>query len=500
MSISSPRLRMDGIHKRFGSTAALRGVFLEVAAGEIHALVGENGAGKSTLMKILSGAEKPDAGTMELDGAAYQPSGPQEARLHGVAMIYQELALAPHLNVETNVMLGLEERRWGFVRSRVQRPRVEEALALLEHPEIRPETPVYRLSTGACQLVEVARALVLDARVIVFDEPTSSLTRQDTEHLFALIARLKARGVSIIYISHFLEEVQRLADRYTVLRDGQSAGGGPVPGTAPETIIEKMVGRSLRDLYPRVPHEIGPAILDITELAGDSAPQSASFVLHHGEILGIFGLVGAGRTEMLRVIFGLNRVKAGEIRLDGYLRTRADPRQRIAQGLGMLSEDRKQEGLALTQSIGDNLTYSWLRPYVRAGWLDLGRRRAAVRTWLRRLDVRCRGPEQKIAELSGGNQQKVALARLLHQQADILLLDEPTRGIDVASKAEIYRLIGELAKQGKAILFVSSYLPELLGVCDRLTVMARGRLSAVRPVAAWTAEQIMAFATGAGDW
>src|SRR5437868_4970106 len=241
-----PRLVMADIHKRFGSTTALRGVSLHVAPGEVHALVGENGAGKSTLVKILSGAEQPDAGEITLDGLPFRPAGPQEARIRGVAMIYQELALAPHLDVETNVMLGLEEQRWGFVRSRSQRRRVEEALALLEHSEIRPETPVYRLNTGACQLIEVARALVVDARVIVFDEPTSSLTRHDTEHLFALIARLKARGVSIIYISHFLEEVQRIAGRYTVLRDGQSAGGGPVAGTPLQVIIDKMVGRSLR--------------------------------------------------------------------------------------------------------------------------------------------------------------------------------------------------------------------------------------------------------------
>src|SRR5438132_7226980 len=249
-------------------------------------------------------------------------------------------------------MLGLEEQRWGFVRSRSQRRRVEEALALLEHPEIRPETPVYRLTTGACQLIEVARALVVDARVIVFDEPTSSLTRHDTEHLFALITRLKTRGVSIIYISHFLEEVQRLADRYTVLRDGQSAGGGSVAGTPLQAIIEQMVGRSLRELYPRVPHEIGPALLDVSELAGDPAPRSASLALHRGEILGVFGLVGAGRTEMLRVLFGLNAIAGGEVRIGGRLRTRTDPRQRIADGVGMLSEDRKQEGLALSQSIG----------------------------------------------------------------------------------------------------------------------------------------------------
>jgi ribose transport system ATP-binding protein len=490
---------MENIHKRFGSTHALRGVDLEVAVGEVHALVGENGAGKSTLMKILSGAEKPYAGVMTLDGALYQPAGPQEARLRGVAMIYQELALAPHLDVETNVMLGLEEHRWGFVRSRVQRRRVAEALTLLQHPEIQPETPVYRLSPGACQLVEVARALVVDARVIVFDEPTSSLTRRDTEHLFDLIERLKARGVSIIYISHFLEEVQRIADRYTVLRDGQTVGTGPVAGTPLEVIIEKMVGRSLRDLYPKVPHEIGAPVLKTRDLSGDPLPTSASLTLRRGEILGVFGLVGAGRTEMLRVLFGLNPVCGGQVFLAEQEHTTARPRQRINEGFGLLSEDRKQEGLALSQSVADNLTYSWLRPYVRGGWLNLSRRRAAVVQWLQRLGVRCQGPEQKVVELSGGNQQKVALARLLHQQADILLLDEPTRGVDVGSKAEIYRLIGELARQGKAILFVSSYLPELLGVCDRIAVMARGRLGASRPVPDWTAEQIMAFATSGGE-
>ena len=499
-AIRAPRLAMRRIDKRFGSTHALRGVSLEVARGEVHALVGENGAGKSTLMKVLSGAERPEAGLMELDGRPYQPAGPQQARLQGVAMIYQELALAPHLDVETNVMLGLEEQRWGFVRSRFQRQRVREALRLLRHPEIRPETPVYRLSPGAAQLVEVARALVVDARVIVFDEPTSSLTRRDTEHLFELIRRLQGRGVSVIYISHFLEEVQRTADRYTVLRDGQTVATGAVAGTPQEVIIEQMVGRSLHELYPRVPHTIGEPVLEVRGLAGRPAPAAVDLTLHRGEILGVFGLVGAGRTETLRVLFGLEPAVAGEVAVHGRRAARATPRGRIAEGMGLLSEDRKREGLALSQSLADNLTYSRLGPYVRAGFLSLGQRRAAVRSWLERLRVRFRDPEQKVAELSGGNQQKVALARLLHQQADILLLDEPTRGVDVGSKAEIYRLVGELAGQGKAILFVSSYLPELLGVCDRLAVMARGRLSACRPVADWTPEALMAFATGGGPW
>jgi ribose transport system ATP-binding protein len=490
------RLVMHAISKRFGPTQALAGVSLQVAPGEVHALVGENGAGKSTLMKILSGAERPDTGTMMLDGAPFEPAGPHEARLRGVAMIYQELTLAPHLDVETNVMLGLEEQRWGFVRTAIHHRRVQEALDLLAHPEIRPQTPVYRLNPAARQLVEVARALVAKASVIVFDEPTSSLTRRDTEHLFALIQRLRQRGVSMVYISHFLEEVQRVADRYTVLRDGRSVAGGAVSPTPIAVIIEQMVGRSLRELYPRVPHQRGAAILEVGQLVGRILPRGVSLSLHRGEILGLFGLVGAGRTELLRALFGLDPVRSGEVRVAGLLATRATPGWRIVHGMGLLSEDRKNEGLAMTQSVADNLTASRLAPYTRFGWLNLARRRRAVGQWLDRLGIRCRGPQQRLGELSGGNQQKVALARLLHQDAEVLLLDEPTRGVDVGSKAEIYQLIGELAAQGRAILFVSSYLPELLGLCDTLAVMQRGRMTVPRPTAQWTDEEIMASATG----
>jgi ribose transport system ATP-binding protein len=487
---------MLGIHKSFGSTYALRDVALDVRPGEVHAIVGENGAGKSTLMKILSGAEAPDAGQMILDGEPYQPADPQGARLRGVAMVYQELTLAMHLNVETNVMLGLEEHRWGFVRGAVQRQKVREALALLQHPEIQPDAPVHRLSPGARQLVEVARALVVDARVIVFDEPTSSLTHDDTEHLFQLIRRLKDRGVSILYISHFLEEVERIADRYTVLRDGETVGAGAVAGTPVDSIIRQIVGRELRDLYPRIPHAIGAPILHIQEFAGASLPRGVDLTLHRGEILGVFGLVGAGRTETLRTLFGLDRLKRGTVRLLNRHAAGNAPWKRIRDGVGLLSEDRKEEGLALSQSIADNMTYSRMAPYVRWGWLRLGLRRAAVQVWLGRLQVRCRGPEQKVVELSGGNQQKLALARLLHQEAEILLLDEPTRGVDVGSKAEIYRLIGELALDGKAILMVSSYLQELMGICDTLAVMTRGKLSAIRPCRDWTEDEIMSAATG----
>jgi ribose transport system ATP-binding protein len=494
---------MTGIHKRFGPTLALRGVDLELLPGEVHALVGENGAGKSTLMKVLSGAVTPDAGQMTLEGQPYRPKGPQDARRHGVAMIYQELTLAPHLTVAANVMLGLEETRFGFLRRRLHEQRVRQALAELQHPEIHPDSPVQHLSPGAQQLVEIARALLLDVRVLVLDELTSSLTQADARRLFDLVRRLKGRGVSVVYISHFLEEVQEIADRFTVLRDGQSVGGGPVAAFSRDRIIELMVGRSLSEQYPHVPHALGEPVLELTDLAGVELPRGVSLTLHRGEILGLAGIVGAGRTEFLRAVFGLDPVRRGAVVVRTLGRepkaTAGTPRRRIEQGLGLLSEDRKQEGLALPQSIADNLTYSRLWPYSRLGWLSRRRRQEAVRDWLDRLRVRCAGPDQAVGELSGGNQQKVALGRLLHQEADVLLLDEPTRGVDVGSKAEIYRLIGELAAQGKAVLFVSSYLPELLGVCDRLAVMARGRLSPVRPAAEWTPEAVMAWATGGAE-
>ncbi|MFL5242878.1 MAG: sugar ABC transporter ATP-binding protein [Gemmataceae bacterium] len=496
------RLTMTGIAKRFGSTQALSGVDLDLNPGEVHALVGENGAGKSTLMKILSGAEKPDSGSMNLDGQLYAPRSPQEARRRGVAMIYQELTLAPHLSVQANITLGLEQTQFGFLRTRSDRQRVLRALQVLQHPEIHPDSAVSTLSPAAKQLVEIARALLVDVRLLILDEPTSSLTQGDAQRLFDLVRRLRDKGVTIVYISHFLEEVQEIADRFTVLRDGRSVGGGAVKDFTRDRIIEWMVGRDLHEQFPRVPHSIGEPLLQLSEIAGVDLPSDVSLSLHRGEILGLAGIVGSGRTELLRAVFGLDVVRHGTVKIAAVPSlARASPRRRIAQGMGLLSEDRKAEGLTLIQSIADNLTYSRLKPYGRLGWLNLTQRRQAVQHWLGKLNVRFAGVEQSVAELSGGNQQKVALGRLLHQEADILLLDEPTRGVDIGSKAEIYRLIGDLAAQGKAILFVSSYLPELLGVCDRVAVMARGRLSPIRDAAEWTPEEVMAYATGArGRW
>ncbi len=493
---AAPLLEARDVAKSFGSTRALDGVSFDVAAGEVHALVGENGAGKSTLVKILSGAHAADRGRMELLGAPYRPAGPLDARRRGVAMIYQELSLVPHLTVEENIMLGREAHRFGIVRKAEHLARVRDALALLGHADIRPSAPVRELSAGAQQIVEAARALAFEARIIIFDEPTSSLTPEDARRLFGAIRTLRDRGAGIVYISHFLEEIAAIADRVTVLRDGRSVGSGRVRETSIDRIIELMVGRKVAELYPRIPRTCGEVVLAADALSGLALPRGASFTLRRGQILGIAGLVGAGRTELLRALFGLDPIRDGWVTVRAAVLGKTAPRDMTDRGVGFLSEDRKGEGLAVRLSIEDNLTLSRLRPYTRLGWLSLSRRRAAAREWVDRLAIRARDACQDVADLSGGNQQKVAFARLLHQQADILLLDEPTRGIDVASKAELYRLIGALAARGAAIIFVSSYLPELFGVCDTLAVMARGRLSAAEPVAAWTPERVMACATG----
>ena len=489
----TPRLRMTGIRKSYGLTAALRGVDLELLPGEVHAIVGENGAGKSTLMKVLSGAEEPDAGAMELDGTAYRPAGPGAARERGVVMIYQELAICPDLTVEANVMLGRERANYGLLNGATNREQVERALRDLGHPEIAPDAPASALAPAALQVVEIARALVGSLQVLVLDEPTSALSQGDARRLFALIKKLKATGITVVYISHFLEEIEAVADRFTVLRDGQAVGGGRVGDVTRERIVEMMVGRTVTEQYPRIPHAIGEPLLELRDLHGEQLPTGVSLTLRRGEILGVAGIVGSGRTEMLRAVYGLDAVRSGSVKIGAY--TGDTTAERIAQGVGMVSEDRKSEGLALDLSIGDNVALSRLES--SGGFLSRAGLRAAVGDVLARFGVKFRDTEQPVGELSGGNQQKVALARLFHQRADVLLLDEPTKGVDVGSKAEIYRKIGEAAASGKAVLVVSSYLPELFGVCDTLAVMCRGKLSAVRPITEWTPEQVIAAATNA---
>ncbi len=488
-------LGMSDVSKSFGATRALQGVSLEARGGEVLALIGENGAGKSTLMKILSGAVSPDSGQMHLAGQPYAPTGPHDARVAGVSMIYQELNLAPDLNVAENVMLGQEQSRLGFVRGAAQQERVRGALGMLGRADLPLDVPVRRLSVADQQVVEIARALASETKVIVFDEPTSSLTQHDVENLFRVIEKLKRSGIAVIYISHFLEEIRRIADRYTVLRDGAVAGSGQLAGTTESEIVALMVGRKVEELFPSVPHIAGEVVLSLAGLSGRKTPRDVSFELRRGEILGIAGLVGSGRTELLRCLLALDPVRRGRVRI-GAIEPRSTPHARIHAGLGLVSEDRKGEGLAQRETIADNATYSRLTPYSRFGWLNLRARRAAVEDWMRRLNVKAHSAEQTVEQLSGGNQQKVALVRVLHQDADVLLLDEPTRGIDVGTKAEIYRLIASLAAEGKAVIFVSSYFAELLSVCDRVGVMARGTLREIRPAEQWTGSSILSCALG----
>jgi len=391
-----------------------------------------------------------------------------------------------------NILLGMEPTAGPLVKWREVRGRASAALAQLGRGDIPLDRPVADLSIASQQMVEIARAVAIGCRVLVLDEPTSSLTRPDIRHLFDLVRRLRAQGLAIVYISHFLEEVKEISDRFTVLRDGKSVGGGATREATPGQIVALMVGRDVEDLYPRSARKTGDVVLEVNGLAGRGRkPASATLQLRRGEVMGVAGLIGAGRTELLRTVFGLAPVRGGSVRVASFSGT-ARPRERWRQGVGMVSEDRKQEGLALNLSIADNLTLSSLGVLVSPS----GQRRASE-GWIGKLAVRCRSPQQPVGALSGGNQQKVAIARLLHHGVDVLLLDEPTRGIDVGSKAQIYRIIDELACAGKAVLMVSSYLPELLGVCDRIAVMCRGVLGPARPVAEVDEHQIMQEATGA---
>ena len=494
-----PRVAIRQLRKAFGSTPALAGVDLEAAGGQVHAVLGENGAGKSTLLKVLAGVVGRDAGTVEVDGQPWDPRGPAEARARGLAMVHQELALCPHLDAAANVALGIEPARFGIVQGRALSRLVDAALArAFGGRAVDARARVSELPLADRQLVEVARALATASaaggtlRVLVLDEPTSSLGATDVDRLFGLVRDLAAQGTTVLYVSHFLEEVTRIAGRFTVLRDGVSVGSGDVATTRVDAIVRMMAGREIAEAFPRTPRTPGDVVLSTRELAGTKLPLEATLELRRGEVLGIAGLVGAGRTELLRAIFGLDRVRSGEVRVGAALGP-ASPARRLAQGVGFASEDRKAEGLATSLSIADNIALSRLGP---SGPGLPARSRDAARRWIEKLGIRCSGPDQRVVELSGGNQQKVQIARLLHHDVDVLLLDEPTRGIDVGTKSEIYRLMASLAAEGKAIIFVSSYFAELLGVCDRVGVMARGRLREIRATRDWTSASLLSCALG----
>ena len=496
-------LKLLKISKSFGPTVALDGVDLELREGEVHALIGENGAGKSTLMNVIAGSLQPDQGTMEIYGRPYAPANPLDARTHGIALIHQELSLCPHLSVAENVLMGIESSHLGWLDRDKLIARTNDVLKTFHHADIRPEKRVGDLSVAARQIVEISRAIAAHARIILMDEPTSSLQREDVVHLFTLIRKLSAEGISVIYISHFLEEVRQIADRFTVLRDGRSVAAGEIATTSDDELIAKMVGRAQQNLFPVRSHPTGKpeTILNVENLAAPPLLKSATFELRRGEILGIAGLMGSGRTPLLRTIFGLERPESGTIKVNkkSLPSGRSTPAMRLIDGVGYLSEDRKGEGLTLNQSIADNVTVTRFNSCSRFGWLDLSAQRKQTEKLVNALKIRARGVHQQVGSLSGGNQQKVIVARLLHQDADVLLLDEPTRGIDIGSKAQVYETIATCAARNKAVLMVSSYLPELFGMCDRLAVMSRGYLSPVRSIDQWTPESVLQTAIANAD-
>ncbi|MPZ17406.1 MAG: ATP-binding cassette domain-containing protein [Luteitalea sp.] len=492
-------LALSGIKKRFGPTVALDGVSLELRPGRVHALIGENGAGKTTLMNIASGALAPDAGTMSLDGRRYAPSSPLDARLAGVALIHQELSLCAHLTVAENILMGQEPTRGGLLDWEQFRRRAAEVLEQFHHPELRPDRRVADLPIAARQMVEISRAIAANASVVLMDEPTSSLPRADVDRLFALVRRLRDHGVAVVYISHFLEELREVAEDFTVLRDGRSVASGELASTGDAQIIGAMVGRSVDDVFPRRHRPApGEVLLDVEHLAAPPALSDASFAVRRGEVLGIAGLVGAGRTEMLRALVGLDRASVGRVRVEGsdVAVSAVRPWEMLARGIGFLSEDRQREGLALALSVADNITCTRYATCARYGWIARPAQARQADHQMRALGIRAHSPAQRARTLSGGNQQKVALARLRHQNADIWLLDEPTKGIDIGSKVQIYEAIDEAASEKKGIVMVSSYLPELFGICDSLAVMSRGRLSSVRSIAEWTPERVLEVAIG----
>jgi ribose transport system ATP-binding protein len=486
-------LSATGISKRFGLTQALDKVDFSVTKGEVHGLVGENGSGKSTLMRILAGELASDEGSLTLDGKPFNPKTPLAAHKAGVALIHQELAICQHLSVAENIFLGSEIQKGGVLSRRSMNKQAKEVLTEMGYPEINPTALARTLPIAQQQVVEIARALAADAQVLLFDEPTSSLGREDVEKLFVQIERLKNDGKAIIYISHFLDEIVRIADQAHVLRDGEMVGRIDAHEESVDAIISMMVGRDVDEMYPRSERTQGDIIMEVNEADSAVFGLDASFNVHRGEVLGIAGLSGAGRTELARVIFGLDKAAGGRAQIlgaDGW----TTPGKRWGSGVGMLSEDRKEEGLAVTLSLAENLVMP--RP---AKGAVINRKRQVERTdsIIEALGVKCESANQPISSLSGGNQQKIAIGRLIDAGSEILILDEPTRGIDVGSKAQIYRLIDQLALDGKAIILISSYLPEILGVSDRVAVMARGKMRPAVLIEEVDQQQLMAWCTEA---
>jgi ABC-type sugar transport system ATPase subunit len=490
-----PLLRLEGISKNFGGVPVLTGVTLDVLAGEVHALIGENGAGKSTLMNIVSGVLRPDTGQMEWAGAPVVVHHPRAAQDLGISFVHQELALVPQLSIAENVFLGrhpshrigLPVVKWGDMRDRARA-----LLAELGH-EVDPRTLVGALSIGEQQLVEIARALACVSRLIVMDEPTAPLSERETERLFEVITRLRSRGVSVIYITHRLKEVYMVADRVTVLRDGRRIATAPVSEMPRDVLVRHMVGRELSEEVAGLPDSIQPEVmLRVDSLSRERDFRDISFALHRGEIVALAGLVGAGRTELLESLFGVSPAETGRVEVAGREVQIRKPADAIRSGIALVPDDRKAKGLMLGASVRANMVLASERQF----FIHRSREAVAAARMIGELRVRTRGPENLVGELSGGNQQKVVLAKWLLASASVFLLDEPTRGVDIGAKGEIYALIRALARRGAAILFASSELEEVLRLSDRVLVMHRGLIAGELSRAQASDERIMQLATG----
>jgi ABC-type sugar transport system ATPase subunit len=491
-----PRLTIKGVDHAFGGVHAVADVDLTFRGGEICALLGENGAGKSTLVKVVAGALRPDRGEVLLDGAPLPLGDPGKIRNRGVSLIYQELNLVESLPAYENIALGRESRRGPFVDREQERSEAEALLKDLD-AEIDPALAVDELPVAQRQLVEIAKSLAVDARVLIMDEPTSSLSDREARRLFGIVKRLAGRGVSIIFITHRLDEVAELADRVVVMRDGAVVTDGPSGEFSESDLIKSMVGRPLDRQFPEHERSPGDVILQVAGLTVPPRVKNVGFELRRGEILALAGLVGSGRTDVGRALFGIDRLVAGAIRLDGRAVRFGHPCDAIRAGVGWVSEDRKGEGLVLGMSVLANLTLPHLASFVSvAGWIDGDAERRAAGRQIERLAIRTTGAGQEAAELSGGNQQKLAFARWLLRECRVLICDEPTRGVDVGGRYEIYELMEQLARRGVAVLMISSDMQEVLGMADRIVVMHEGRVSGELAAAAATQEQLLELAMG----
>jgi len=492
---------MQGISKSFPGVQALDNVDFEVAAGEVVALIGENGAGKSTLMKILCGAYRKDAGRILLQGQETEIESPHHAQQLGIAIIYQEFNLTPNQSAAANIFISREPRQAGLGRllNFVDKRRMErEAQELLERVGARvPPTALVRgLSVAQQQMVEVAKALAVDARIIIMDEPTSALGEDEVETLFQIIGALKQQGIAIVFISHRLEEVLRITDRVVVLRDGRRVGSLPIGEATPDKLIQLMVGRELTEMFHKEAAQIGAPLLEVRGLTRRGEVQDVSFTLRRGEILGFAGLVGAGRTETARLLFGADHRDAGEIWIDGRPAAINSPVEALAAGLGFVPEDRGLQGLVLNLPVSENIVLPTLDRHARAGWVDRRAKQGTAQNYVDKLNIRTPHLQQKAMFLSGGNQQKVVLAKWLASLPKVLIMDEPTRGIDVGAKAEVHALMSELARAGMGIIMISSELPEILGMSDRILVMHEGQVAGILERSEASQEKIMAYASG----